>query len=112
MKRASIASWRAITLLGLALAAPSLAAVTPACGGAGHVSAFTLEQIVGSHSIGQVVLSPDRTTVVYTHVGRYFGHPLLPAFGEDSNLFLLRLATGERVKLTAGSATKSYPGFS
>ena len=112
MKRASIASWRAITLLGLAFAAPSMAAVTPSSGGAGHVPEFTLEQIVGSHSIGQVVLSPDRTAVVYTHVGRYFGHPLLPAFGEDSNLFLLRLATGERVKLTAGSASKSYPAFS
>ena len=80
MKRASIASWRAITLLGLALCAPSMAAVTPSSGGAGHVPQFTLEQIVGSHSIGQFVLSPDRTAVVYTHVGRYFGHPLLPAF--------------------------------
>ena len=49
---------------------------------------------------------------MYTHVGRYFGHPLLPAFGEDSNLFLLRLATGERVKLTAGTASKTYPVFS
>jgi dipeptidyl aminopeptidase/acylaminoacyl peptidase len=112
MKRASIASWRAVTLLGLALCVPSMAGVTPSSGGAGHVPEFTLEQIVGSHSIGQVVLSPDRTAVVYTHVGRYFGHPLLPAFGEDSNLFLLRLATGERVKLTAGSASKSYPVFS
>jgi dipeptidyl aminopeptidase/acylaminoacyl peptidase len=112
MKRASIASWRAITLLGLALAASSMAAVTPSSGGAGRVPEFTLEQIVGSHSIGQVVLSPDRTAVVYTHVGRYFGHPLLPAFGEDSNLFLLRFATGERLKLTAGPASKSYPTFS
>ena len=60
MKRASIASWRAVTLLGLALCAPSMAAVTPSSGGAGHVPEFTLAQIVGTHNIGQFVLSPDR----------------------------------------------------
>jgi dipeptidyl aminopeptidase/acylaminoacyl peptidase len=112
MKRASIALRRIIPLLGLALAAPSMADVTPSSGGAGHVPEFTLEQIVGTHAVGQFVLSPDRSAVVFTHVGRYFGHPLLPAYGEDSNLFLLRLASGEQVKLTAGSATKSYPVFS
>src|SRR5690349_14118884 len=107
MKRAGIAATWTIPLLGLALASTSSADVTPSRGGMAHVPEFTLEQIVGTHAVGQFVLSPDGSTVVFTHVGRYFGHPLLPAYDEDSNLFLLRLASGEQVKLTAGSAQKS-----
>ncbi|MCZ8133049.1 MAG: DPP IV N-terminal domain-containing protein [Steroidobacteraceae bacterium] len=74
--------------------------------------AFTLEQVAASRSVGQAVLSPDRRTVVYTHVGRYFGHPLFPTFGEDSNLFLVDVATGERTRLTSGDDAKTYPAFS
>jgi len=74
--------------------------------------AFTLEHVTQNRSIGQVVLSPDRSSVVFTHVGRYFGHPIFPAYGEDCNLVLLKLATGEQVRLTTGAAAKSYPVFS
>lgn len=74
--------------------------------------AFTLEHVTQNRSIGMVVLSPDRSTVVYSHVGRYFGHPVLPAYGEDNNLFLLTLATGRIVRLTTGTASKAYPAFS
>jgi dipeptidyl aminopeptidase/acylaminoacyl peptidase len=77
-----------------------------------YVPAFSLEQIVAARNLGQFVISPDGTRVVYTRVGRYFGHPLFPAFGEDCNLTLLHLFTGEQVQLTSGTATKTYPSFS
>jgi len=72
---------------------------------------FTLEEIVALRVPGQFVLAPDRQSVVYTAVGRYFGHPLLPAFGEDSNLVLMDLATGKRTRLTTGPASTGYPAF-
>src|SRR5690606_200078 len=46
------------------------------------------------------------------HVGRYFGHPLFPAFSEDSNLFLLNVETLETVQLTSGPEATTYPAFS
>ena len=90
-----------------------IATGSDARGGTGkYVPAFSLDQIVEQRNLGQFVLSPDRTRVVFTRVGRYFAHPLFPAFGEDSNLTLLRLATGEQVQLTSGTAAKTYPSFS
>jgi dipeptidyl aminopeptidase/acylaminoacyl peptidase len=77
-----------------------------------YVPAFSLEQIVETRNLGQFVLSPDRTRVVFTRVGRYFAHPLFPAFGADSNLTLLELTTGEQTTLTSGTASKTYPSFS
>jgi dipeptidyl aminopeptidase/acylaminoacyl peptidase len=74
--------------------------------------AFTLDHVTQNRSIGMVVLSPDKSSVVYSHVGRYFGHPVLPTYGEDNNLFLLTLASAARVQLTTGTATKAYPAFS
>lgn len=111
MNLTGMRAWLAVFALGLTPAL-ALAGVTPKTGGTGHAPGITLEQIVGSHSVGQFVMSPDRKSVVFTHVGRYFGHPLLPAFGEDSNLFLLDLGTGERTQLTSGSAATGYPVFS
>jgi dipeptidyl aminopeptidase/acylaminoacyl peptidase len=73
---------------------------------------FTVEQMVAARSIGQVVMSPDRKSVVHTHVGRYFGHPIIPAYGEDSNLLLRHLETGATVRLTSGSDSTAYPAFS
>ena len=74
--------------------------------------AFSLERIVATRVPGQYVVSPDKKSVVYTHVGRYFGHPLIPAFGEDSNLILLDLESGQTVRLTSGPETTIYPLFS
>jgi dipeptidyl aminopeptidase/acylaminoacyl peptidase len=74
--------------------------------------AFSLEELVATRSLGQFVLSPDRSRVVYTSVGRFFGHPLFPAFGEDNNLFVLTLATGERQQVTTGGEPKTYASFS
>jgi dipeptidyl aminopeptidase/acylaminoacyl peptidase len=100
--------WRATLLLVLLIAAGSDArGVTR-----GYVPAFSLDQIVEQRNLGQFVMSPDRTRVVFTRVGRYFAHPLFPAFGEDSNLTLLHIATGEQVQLTSGTAAKTYPSFS
>jgi dipeptidyl aminopeptidase/acylaminoacyl peptidase len=73
---------------------------------------FSLDDIVQTRIPGQFVLSPTRTHVVFTAVGRYFGHPLFPAFGEDANLQWLDLRTGERLQLTTGTASKTYPSVS
>jgi dipeptidyl aminopeptidase/acylaminoacyl peptidase len=96
----------AVPLFTLALSGAVLGARAP------YVPAFSLEQIVAARNLGQFVMSPDRTQVVFTRVGRYFGHPVFPAFGEDNNLTLLHLGTSERVQLTTGTATKTYPAFS
>lgn len=74
--------------------------------------AFSLEEIVATRIPGQFVLSPDKESVVYTHVGRFFGHPLIPQFGEDSNLILLNLESGEADRLTSGPETTIDPLFS
>ena len=73
---------------------------------------FSLEHVVAARSPGQFVLSPDRQSVVHTHVSRFFGHPVIPEFGEDSNLFLIDLATGARTRLTTGPEHTTYPVFS
>ncbi len=74
--------------------------------------AFSLEQVVATRMLGQFVLSPDRTHVVFTRVGRFFGHPLFPAYGDDNNLVLLDVASGAQTSLTTGTASKTYPTFS
>ena len=103
---------RPLILVGMILFTTAWATGAPAQSAGMRGPAFTLEHVTQNRSVGQFVLSPDRSAVVYTHVGRYFGHPVIPAYGEDSNLFLLKLATGERTQLTTGTSTKSYPAFS
>lgn len=89
----------------------ALVAATPAsaAGTAAPRPAFTLEEIVQTRIPGQFVLAPDRRHVVFNAVGRYFGHPLFPAFGEDANLQWLDVTTGARVQLTSGALSKTYP---
>ncbi|HXN64673.1 MAG TPA: S9 family peptidase [Candidatus Acidoferrales bacterium] len=77
-----------------------------------HQPAFSLEEIVETRAPGQFVLSPDRSTAVFNYASRYFGHPLFPDFGNDNNLFLVSLQTGERRQLTSGTRPKTYPVFS
>ncbi|MCL4846052.1 MAG: S9 family peptidase [Acidobacteria bacterium] len=74
--------------------------------------AFTLEQIVATRMLGQFVMSPDRTRAVFTRVGRFFGHPLFPAYGDDNNLVVVDLATGALTQITSGTSPKTYPSFS
>jgi dipeptidyl aminopeptidase/acylaminoacyl peptidase len=73
---------------------------------------FTLEQIVATRNWGQFNLSPDGRGAVFTAVGRYFGHPLFPDFGEDNNLRWVSTASGELRQLTSGPFAKTYPRFS
>ncbi len=89
-----------------------LASVWPGAAGQAYRPAFSLEEIVATRNLGQFTLSPDRTRVAFTSVGRFFGHPLFPAFGEDNNLFVLTLATGERTQVTTGPEPKTYASFS
>lgn len=74
--------------------------------------AFSLEEIVATRCKGQFVLSPDGRWAIMTAVGRYFGHPLFPDFGEDNNLRLVSTSTGETKQVTSGSLAKTYPVFS
>jgi len=99
--------WRVLPLLCCAMAAP-----LSGFGPAPARPAFTLEAIVATRSPGQFVLSPDASRAVFTNTGRYFGHPLFPDFGNDSNLFVVSLQSGMRRQLTAGTLAKTYPAFS
>jgi dipeptidyl aminopeptidase/acylaminoacyl peptidase len=74
--------------------------------------AFTLDEIVATRTWGQFSLSPDATWAVFTAVGRYFGHPLFPDFGEDNNLRLVSTRNGELRQITSGPFAKTYPRFS
>lgn len=74
--------------------------------------AFSLEQIVATRMWGQFALSPDGKWAAYTAVGRYFGHPLFPDFGEDCNIRVVSTASGELLQVTSGAQAKTYPRFS
>jgi dipeptidyl aminopeptidase/acylaminoacyl peptidase len=102
-------SWRGAVLIPIVCA---IATVDAASSAPPYKPAFSLEELVTTRAPGQFVLSPDRTHAVFTNTGRYFGHPLFPEFGNDNNLFLVTLATGERRQLTSGSFAKTYPAFS
>lgn len=101
---------RAAACLGVAWML--LAAGSPGTGYEDYRPAFSLEEIVATRNLGQFTLSPDGTRVAYTSVGRFFGHPLFPAFGDDNNLFVVTLRTGERIQVTSGPEPKIYSSFS
>ena len=69
-------------------------------------------EIVTTRNWGQFRLSPDGRWAVFTGVGRYFGHPLFPRFGNDNNLRIVSTKTGEMLQVTSGSFAKTYPRFS
>jgi dipeptidyl aminopeptidase/acylaminoacyl peptidase len=97
---------RASVWLAFALAWAATPPVDP------YRPAFSLEEITATRAPGQFVLSPDGTQAVFTYTGRYFGHPLFPDFGNDSNLFLVSTKTSARRQLTSGPGAKTYPAFS
>lgn len=74
--------------------------------------AFSLDQLVRTRLPGQFALSPDRTRVVFTRVGRYFGHALFTDYGDDNNLTVLDLRSGASLQVTSGRSIKTYPQFS
>lgn len=73
---------------------------------------FSLRQITQIRTIGQFALSPDGRQVAYTLAGFYFEFPVTPRFGEENNIRVLTLTTGESRRVTAGAAAKTNPVFS
>ncbi len=73
---------------------------------------FTLEQSTETRTLGQFTISPDGGKVAYTITGYYFGFPLIPRFGEDNNIRVVFLASGEIRQVTSGSSPKTNPVFS
>lgn len=73
---------------------------------------FSLDEIIATPMLGQFRLSPNRRLVAFTGVGRYFGHPLFPDFGEAGNLQVVDLVSGARQQVTSGTTAKTYPRFS
>lgn len=73
---------------------------------------FSLEQAVGVRTLGQFALSPDGRQLAYGLAGHYFGFPVVPRFGDDNNLRVLDLDTGEARWATSGNIAKTAPVFS
>ena len=77
-----------------------------------HVPAFSLEQITQVRTYGQWAIAPDGTRVAYAVSGFYFGFPVVPRFGEDNNIRVVSVDTGEIVQVTTGPIAKTSPVFS
>src|ERR1017187_5938929 len=97
---------------GLQVVVLSLVAITAQANQSGSSSGFTLEQLVQTRTLGQFAISPDGTMVAYTVAGYYLGFPLIPRFGEDNNIRVVSLETGEITQVTSGPVPKTYPVFS
>jgi dipeptidyl aminopeptidase/acylaminoacyl peptidase len=92
---------------------PFFAAVLVAHAAAGgHRPAFTLEQAVQTRTIGDVAIAPDGRQAAFALAGHYFGFPVIPRFGEDNNLRVISLDTGEIRQATSGPFIKRNPVFS
>lgn len=96
-------------LLAVAL---SLAAVTTQAKNSGSSQGFTLEQVAQTRTLGHFAISPDGSKVAYTVAGYYLGFPLIPRFGEDNNVRVVSLETGEITQVTSGPVPKTDPVFS
>ena len=73
---------------------------------------FTLEQIVQTRPLGHFAISADGTKVAYTVAGYYMGFPVIPRFGEDNNICVVSLDSGEITQITSGLVPKTKPVFS
>jgi len=73
---------------------------------------FTLEQVVQTRTLGQFAISRDGTKVAFTIAGYYLGFPLIPRFGEENNIRVVSLDTGETTQVTSGPVPKTNPVFS
>jgi len=74
-----------------------------------HRPAFSLEE--SSRRVPRVSLYSLQTALPlsFNYASRYFGHPLFPDFGNDNNLFLVSLQTGERPPIDFRHASKDLP---
>jgi dipeptidyl aminopeptidase/acylaminoacyl peptidase len=77
-----------------------------------HTPKFTLEQITRVRTLGDVALSPDGTRAACALGGYYFEFAVIPRFGDDNNIRVITLATGESRRVTDGIAPKTNPVFS
>ena len=73
---------------------------------------FTLEQIAQTRTLGQFAISPDGRKAAYTLAGYYFGFAVTPRFGEENNIRMVWLDTGEIRQITTGAEPKTNPRFS
>src|SRR5262249_47011795 len=92
-----VACWCATTLLGA---------------GEHAVPRFTLEPLAQTRTLGPFAISPDGTKVASPIAGYYRGFPLIPRFGEENNIRVVSLDTGEIVQVTSGPLPKTNPVFS
>jgi len=76
------------------------------------VPKFTLEQATQVKTLRQCAVSPDGEEAACTLAGYYYTFPVIPRFGEENNLRLVSLRTGETRRLTTGPALKTQPLFS
>jgi dipeptidyl aminopeptidase/acylaminoacyl peptidase len=68
---------------------------------------FKLEQITQTRVIREFAISPDGTKIAYT-LGGYD----VQRFGEDNNIWMVDIKTGEIRKMTSGLYPKTNPRFS
>src|ERR1700741_4076223 len=73
---------------------------------------FSLEQAVAVRTLGQFALSADGRQLAYGLAGHYFGFPVVPGFGDENNLRVLDLDSGETRWATSGLVAKTSPVFS
>lgn len=73
---------------------------------------FTLEQIVRTRTLGQFTLSRGGRTAAYTVSGYYLQFPVIPRFGDDNNIHVVDIESGEVTQLTSGARPKTKPVFS
>jgi dipeptidyl aminopeptidase/acylaminoacyl peptidase len=73
---------------------------------------LSLEQAVSVRTLGQFAVSNDGRRLAYGLAGHYFGFPVVPRFGDDNNLRVLDLETGESRWATSGPIPKTAPVFS
>jgi len=73
---------------------------------------LSLEEIVRTRTPGHFAISRDGRRAVHALSGFYFGFPVVPGFGEDNNLRVVDLETGEALQATTGLSPKTAPRFS
>lgn len=89
-----------------------LAAPAAGTSGARPMPRFTLEEAVATRTLGHFALSSDGRRAAFTVAGFSFGFPVIPRFGEDNNLRVVALETGEITQVTTGPRPKTQPRFS
>lgn len=70
-----------------------------------------LEEIVSVRTLGDFTVSPDGRQAAFSLAGSYFGFPIVPRFGEDNNIRVVAVDSGEIVQVTTGDAEKMRPRF-